>query len=139
MFAALNIEVTTEFRQKNEGREINYLIQSDENAILIGVEGRTLAALQTLLRTYLSRISPDKVMVTLDIGGYRANRKKQLEILATKTAKEVAFSGIEARLDPMNSYERRIIHTKLAEWRDVYTESVGEGADRHIVIKSKTK
>ncbi len=139
IFNSLEIEVTSEFRQRNEGREIHYLIQSQENALLIGSEGRTLAAFQNLLRTYLSRISPERIVVSLDIGGYRANRKRQLEILATKTAKEVAFSGIEAKLDPMNSYERRIIHTKLSDWRDVYTESEGEGDERRIIIKPKTK
>ena len=77
------------------------------------------------------------IMVGLDIGGYRANRKRQLEVLATKTAKEVARTKIEVKLKPMNAYERKIIHEKLADWRDVYTESEGEGADRALVIKPK--
>jgi spoIIIJ-associated protein len=75
----------------------------------------------------------------LDVGGYKENRKRQLEILATKTAKDVARSRVEAKLRPMNAYERRIIHTKLAEWRDVSTISEGEGQDRHLVIKPKRR
>ena len=61
----------------------------------------------------------------------------QLEILATKTAKEVAKTKVEVKLKPMNSYERRVIHEKLSDWRDVYTESEGEGENRAIIIKPK--
>ena len=139
LYKALEVEVITEFRASDEGREIAYNIQSDENALIIGFEGRTLNATQTLLRNYLNKLSDGPVRVSLDIAGYKDNRKRQLEILATKVAKEVAFSGVEARLDPMNSYERRIIHTKLAEWRDVYTESEGNGEERAIIVKPKKK
>lgn len=133
----LEIETVIEFRVKNEGNEIFYNIESKENALLIGADGRTLNALQQLLRTYISKISPLYTRIHLDIGGYKDNKKKQLEILATKTAKEVATTGIPAKLDPMSAYERRIIHTKLAEWRDIYTVSEGDGEERAIIIKPK--
>jgi spoIIIJ-associated protein len=139
IFQSLEIDVKTEFRSLNEGTEIYYQIQSKENALLIGRDGKTLDAIQTLLKTYLHNYTDEKLTVSLDIGQYKQNRKKQLEILATKLAKEVAFTRVEVRLDPMNSYERRIIHTKLAEWRDVYTESEGEGENRQIVIKPRKK
>ncbi len=139
IFQALEIDVKTEFRSLNEGTEIYYQIQSKENALLIGRDGKTLDAIQTLLKTYLHNYTDEKLTLSLDIGQYKQNRKKQLEILATKLAKEVAFTRVEVRLDPMNSYERRIIHTKLAEWRDVYTESEGEGENRQIVIKPRKK
>lgn len=139
IFQSLEVEVKTEFRSLNEGTEIYYQIQSKENALLIGRDGKTLDAIQTLLKTYLHNFTEEKITLSLDIGQYKQNRKKQLEILATKLAKEVAFTRVEVRLDPMNSYERRIIHTKLAEWRDVYTESEGEGENRQIVIKPRKK
>ena len=139
IFQMLEIDVKTEFRSLNEGTEIYYQIQSKENALLIGRDGKTLDAIQTLLKTYLHNYTDEKLTLSLDIGQYKQNRKKQLEILATKLAKEVAFTRVEVRLDPMNSYERRIIHTKLAEWRDVYTESEGEGENRQIVIKPRKK
>lgn len=135
----LNIDAVIEFRVKNEGTEIFYNIQSKGNALLIGADGRTLNAIQQLLRTFISKISPEQTKIHLDIGGYKENKKRQLEILATKTAKEVAITGIEAKLDPMGAYERRIIHTKLAEWRDIYTISEGEGEERAIIIKPKKK
>lgn len=135
----LNIDAVIEFRVKNEGTEIFYNIQSKGNALLIGADGRTLNAIQQLLRAFISKISPEQTKIHLDIGGYKENKKRQLEILATKTAKEVATTGIEAKLDPMGAYERRIIHTKLAEWRDIYTISEGEGEERAIIIKPKKK
>ncbi len=124
-----------ELSTKEDGKEIYYHIYSEENALLIGRNGNTLRSLQYLVRNYLNSFTEEFVIVNVDIGNYNENRKKQLEILATKTAKEVAQTRIEVKLDPMNGYERRIIHTKLSEWRDVVTESVGEGDERSIIIK----
>jgi spoIIIJ-associated protein len=134
---ALDIEAQMELKQKDNGREIHYAIQSKENALLIGREGKTLLALQTVLRNYLSTFVMFRIKVTLDIANYHENHKRQLEILATRTAKEVAQTGIQVKLDPMNAYDRRIIHTKLSEWRDVATESEGEGENRALIIKPK--
>lgn len=131
----LGIEIQMEMRVQNENKEIYYHILSSENALLIGRNGNTLKALQFLLRNYLNSYTDEFVIVNLDIGNYNDNRKRQLEIVATKTAKEVARSKVAVKLDPMNAYERRIIHSKLSEWRDVTTESVGEGEDRAVVIK----
>ncbi|MBN3491045.1 Jag N-terminal domain-containing protein [Acholeplasma equirhinis] len=136
--SALGIDCKMEFRSHNPN-EIYYRLQTSENALLIGKDGRTLLALQTLLRNHLASFSKDPILVTLDIGNYHENRKKQLEILATKTAKDVARTRIAVKLDPMNAFDRRIIHAKLAEWRDVETESEGEGDERAIIIKPKRK
>lgn len=133
----LNIESKMELRTLKDGTEIFYNIESTENALLIGREGRTLLAIQLLLRNYLNTFVDDQIVVSLDIGSYHENRKKQLEILATKTAKEVAYTKVPVKLSPMNAYDRRIIHTKLSEWRDVITQSEGEGEERALVIKPK--
>lgn len=135
IISALNIDIKMELRTKEDGKEIYYHIFSEENALLIGRQGNTLRSLQYLVRNYLNSFTEEFLIVNIDIGNYNENRKKQLEILATKTAKEVAQTRIEVKLDPMNGYERRIIHTKLSEWRDVTTESVGEGEERLIIIK----
>ena len=137
MISPLGIDIKMELRSNLEEKEIYYYITSNQNALLIGREGRTLLAFQSLLRTYLNSLTDDHLLITLDIGNYNANRKKQLEILATKTAKEVTYRRKDITLEPMNAFDRRIIHTKLSEWRDVVTESVGEGEDRAIVIKYK--
>lgn len=134
---SLDVECRMEARSRNNGTEIHYLVESDENALLIGREGRTLRSLQFLLRNYLSTFVDEKIVISLDIGHYFENHKRQLEILATKTAKEVARTKIAVKLDHMNAYDRRIVHTKLSEWRDVVTESEGEGEHRVLVIKPK--
>ncbi len=133
----LEVDCRMEARTLQDGEEIHYLVESDENALLIGREGRTLRSLQFLLRNYLNTFVDGKIVVSLDIGNYYENHQRQLEILATKTAKEVAKTHIAVKLDPMNAFDRRIIHTKLSEWRDVTTESEGDGEERALVIKPK--
>lgn len=135
----LGIEFQLEIRTQNDFKELFFTIQSEENALLIGKNGKNLEAFQILLSTYLKEFTDEDIRVVLDIGNYKEQRKKQLEIIATKIAKEVAKTKREVKLEPMNSYERRIIHTKLSDWRDVYTESVGEGQNRRLVIKPKKK
>jgi len=134
----LEIKAIVEMRKK-QNKEIKYVITSDDNPILIGKSGRTLESIQTLVRYVVneSNETEEQYKVSVDCGGYKENRNKHLEIIATKIAKEVAQTKIEAHLEPMNSFERRVVHAKLADWRDVYTESEGEGKDRHIVIKPK--
>ena len=134
---ALNIGYQIEARSVNGEEQIHYIIDSYENSLLIGVKGRTLEALQILLRNLISSYTKDHIVTTLDIGGYKNNRARQLEILATKTAKEVISTKNPIKLEPMNSFERRIIHEKLSDWRDVYTESEGEGENRAIVVKPR--
>ena len=136
---AMGITYQLEVRSLNNESEIYYNIHTDENPLLIGVKGKTLDALQTLVRNLLQTFTKEMLVVNVDVGGYRENRKHQLEVLATRVAKDVAKSKVPVKLKPMSSYERRIIHNKLSEWRDVYTESEGEGTDRCLVIKPKKK
>lgn len=136
---AMNITYQLEVRSLNDEHEIYYNIHTNENPLLIGTKGKTLDAIQTLVRNLLQTYTKENLVVNIDIGDYREHHKQQLEVLATKTAKEVAKTKIPVKLKPMTSFERRIIHNKLTEWRDVYTESEGEGMDRCIVIKPKLK
>ena len=136
---AMNIEYQLEVRSLNNEHEIYYNVHTNENPLLIGIKGKTLEALQTLVRNLLQIYTKEQLVVNVDIGDYREHRKHQLEILSTKVAKEVVKTKVPVQLKPMSSYERRIIHNKLSEWRDVYTESEGEGTERAIVIKPKRK
>lgn len=129
------MELKHSIEVRNNDRGITFRVETADNSLLIGRDGRTLAALQSLAKQISYVFSDEPQNITIDVGGYKEKRILQLEILATKTAKEVAKTKVEARLKPMNSYERRIVHAKLSEWRDVETESVGEEPNRYLVIK----
>jgi len=131
----LGIDYNIEARALNNETEIYYFVDSNENPLLIGTKGRTIDALQTILKNLLGEFTNEKLIVTLDIGNYKENRKRQLEILATKVGKEVAQTKQPVKLKPMSAYERLVIHQKLSDWRDVFTESEGEGEDRAVVVK----
>src|SRR5690606_14721331 len=87
IIGALGIDEKMGIRKISQ-HEIFYRVQATENALLIGKDGKTLLALQTLLRNHLSTFVDEPLLITLDIGNYHENRKRQLEILATKTAKD---------------------------------------------------
>jgi spoIIIJ-associated protein len=133
----LEIESNVQAEQDTATGTYKFKIDSPNNPLLIGRGGKTLQGFQTYLRNLLSAYSDEHVKVVLDIGDYKENRNRQLEILATKTAKEVARTKIAATLKDLNSYERRIVHAKLSEWRDITTTSEGEEPNRTLVIKPK--
>lgn len=131
----MNIEVNLEVRRREN--TINIKLFSDNNAILIGKNGRTISALQLLLKQMLYNEIGDKVKILLDVENYKEKRVKNLTYLAKKVAKEVADTKIEVQLERMNSYERRIIHEALADNKYVYTESFGEEPERYVVVKPR--
>jgi len=138
MLKNMQIEAVIEGKRIDE-RHIVFTVESKDNPILIGKNGKTLDAIQTVLKNYINLYVDDYQVVLLDIGGYREQRKKQLEIIATKSAMEVVKSSTPTKLSRMNSYERRIIHTKLSDWRDVSTKSEGEEPNRYVVILPRKK
>jgi len=138
ILTAMEIEAIVEAKMETEN-QIAFLIDANENPILIGKNGKTLEAIQILLKNFINVFMDEHFMVLVDVGGYKSQRKKQLEIIATKTAKEVARTKVPARLVKMNAYERRVVHTKLADWRDVKTESEGEEPNRYVVIRPKNR
>ena len=139
ILSELGLEYKMEMLTKEDGKAIEYKVQTNENARAIGKDGRTLLSIQSVLRNYMSTFTQEKIRVSLDIGEYYSKHRKHLEILATKSAKKVAQSGQEIRLKPMNAYDRRVIHEKLSEWRDVETLSEGENPRRFVIIKTKEK
>ncbi|QLY40466.1 KH domain-containing protein [Hujiaoplasma nucleasis] len=138
MLKNMQIEAVIEAKTIDE-RHVLFNIESKDNPILIGKNGKTLDAIQTALKNYINLYTEEYYVILLDIGGYREQRKKQLEILATKTAMDVIQTKTSTRLGKMNSYERRIVHSKLSDWRDVTTKSEGEEPNRYVVILPRTK
>lgn len=116
---------------------ISAIIVTDDSGVMIGKEGKNLNAIQTVLRQSLRKYGNFDIKVNLDISGYKAKREKNIEREVRKIAKEVLKTKIEAKLDPMNSYERRIVHTIIAEYDGLATQSEGEAPNRYVVIKIK--
>ena len=126
-----NLEVR--IRENN----IDIKIFSDKNSILIGRDGRNLESLQNILRQILLTNVDSDYRLNLDIENYRDKKVSNLERTAKRVAREVSRTKVEAKLDRMNSYERRIIHNVLSNNKYVYTESFGEEPNRYVVIKPK--
>lgn len=131
----MGLNVNLEVRRREEN--ITIKIFSDHNAVLIGKNGYTIQALQTIVRQIIYNKINYNLSIILDVENYKEKKIKNIEYLAKKTAREVAKTKVEAKLDSMNSYERRIVHSILADDKYVYTESIGEEPDRCVVIKPK--
>jgi len=109
-------------------------IDADSMGLLIGRRGETLDALQYLVSLHVNRTSSEYQRITLDTEGYRSRREETLTRLARKTASQVRATGRAIAMEPMNPYERRILHSALQDFRGVTTHSEGEEPDRHVVI-----
>ena len=116
---------------------INVNISSEKIGFLIGYRGETLYALQNILTAIAGKNIENRVRVILDIQGYKEKREKTLEELAEKVAKTVIRTKKSVKLEPMQAYERKIIHSKLQQNPKVETTSVGEEPYRRIVVSLK--
>lgn len=130
----LGLQVNFETSKENDTYYIT--MHSNNNSALIGKNGKTLSALETLVKNKVNIEWGFYPKVVLDIENYKEKRIATLERMAVKIAKEVRETKVDAALENMNSYERRIIHNKLANFKGVSTESVGTEPERHIIIKS---
>lgn len=128
-------EIIYEIKNGERGVEVNII--NKNLGYLIGYRGETLYAFQDILTAIAGKNIEKRVRITLDIEGYREKRKKTLEELAEKVAKTVIRTKKEIKLEPMKSYERKIIHSKLQENNKIETKSIGEEPRRRIVITLK--
>lgn len=131
----MNLEINLEIRE--EDNIFNVLLISDNNAILIGKEGKTINSLQLLICQYLNKNGKFNIKVNLDVSNYKAKKVKNIEFEIKRIAKEVLKTKVEAKLDPMNSYQRRIVHTVVSEFEKLETESIGEEPNRYVIIRFK--
>lgn len=132
-----NMEIDAKFETSIRDEQINIKIYSDKNAILIGKNGQTLQAIQTILRQMVFNEVGKYPYILLDVENYKEKKNNNLERTAKRIAKEVLKTKVEVKLDDMNSYERRIIHNALADFKNISTTSEGEEPHRHIVISYK--
>ena len=122
-----------------EKNEINVKIDGGNSGTLIGYRGETLNALQHILSLIANKHTSAKVRVLLNVDGYKEKREKTLEELALKVSKTVIRTNKSITLEPMNAYERKIIHSKLQDMTDIRTHSIGEEPHRRIVIEKVNK
>lgn len=131
----MGLNVTVEGKVRRE--EVCIYVAGDDAKGVIGRKGETLEALQSLTSAYLNKDREERIRVIVDADFYRERRKKTLTALAKKLAKQAFDQHKEIALEPMNSYERRILHAALANSNEATTRSDGEGKDRHVVIVPK--
>jgi spoIIIJ-associated protein len=110
-------------------------IDGNDTGTIIGYRGETLNALQVILTSIANKDNNYRVKVYLNIDNYKEKREKALEELAVKVSKTVLRNGKSITLEPMNAYERKIIHSKLQDMKNIKTHSIGEEPNRRIVIE----
>lgn len=132
-----NMGLEISFESKIRDDNFNIKMFSDNNAILIGKNGQTLKALENIVKQKINNEYALKIKLFLDVENYNDKRIKNLERLAVNTAKEVINTKVDAILEDMNSYERRIIHNKLTNFKGIVTTSEGVEPHRHIIIKAE--
>ncbi|HOC46406.1 MAG TPA: RNA-binding cell elongation regulator Jag/EloR, partial [Syntrophorhabdaceae bacterium] len=124
--------MVTDISEKTD--RILFLIQCDDGDILVGKDGEILEALQHILRLAVAKRFKHNLKLLIDINGYRERRKKTLTIMAKRMADKAKRTGRKLKTDPLNPYERRIIHTLFKHNKGVTTKSEGEGHVKKVII-----
>ena len=132
---SFNTVINSEVKYQNEC--YNVILINDNQSLLIGKDGRTLNSIQLLLHQTINNLTGFNIRINVDVGNYKERKLKRIEKEIKKIAKEVLNSKIEAKLDPMNSYERRIVHTIISDYDKLQTESIGQEPMRYVVIRYK--
>ena len=130
MGLTLNIET------RRTANNLQIKLHTDNNSIIIGKNGRTLTSLQTLVRQAIYAKTGIYVNIILDVENYKEKQHRNIEFLAKKLAREVQKTKMDVKMDSMNSYERRLVHEILKDFKGIKTESEGEEPNRSVVIKS---
>lgn len=134
MFGAMNMTVNVDITFDDEENSVNIDLSGDNMGVLIGKRGQTLDSIQYLTSLVINKNSEKYVRIKLDTENYRKRRKETLESLAKNIAYKVKRSRRPVSLEPMNPYERRIIHSALQSDKFVSTRSEGEEPFRHVVV-----
>ncbi len=135
VFEKMNLEVKVECTAGE--REIKVNLSGDEMGAVIGRRGETLDALQYLTTLAVNKSSDDYYKISLDTENYRSEREKTLQNLALRLAEKAKRNRRNVSLEPMNAYERKVIHSALQEDDMIHTYSVGEEPNRKIIISPK--
>jgi spoIIIJ-associated protein len=126
-----DVSVSAAFR---EGMKLGLKIDSESSSLIIGKKGKNLDALQLLVNNYAAKIGRRDIRVVLDSEDYRLRREEAIVKLAYNVADKVRQSRASLLLEPMNPFERRIVHTTLADIQDIATKSDGEGTYKQVRV-----
>lgn len=137
VFEAMNMAVVVDVKYDEENKNIDIELSGDEMGVLIGKRGQTLDSLQYLVSLVVNKESEEYIHVKVDTENYRQRRKETLENLAKNIAYKVKRTKRSVSLEPMNPYERRIIHSALQNDKYVTTHSEGEEPFRRVVVTLK--
>lgn len=137
VFAAMNMEVVVTISYQEESHEMDIDLCGDDMGVLIGKRGQTLDSLQYLVSLVVNKEAESYIRVKVDTENYRERRKETLENLAKNVAYKVKRTRRPVSLEPMNPYERRIIHSALQNDRYVTTHSEGDEPFRKVVVTLK--
>lgn len=143
LLGLLLLEGSYEIEENEEA--VNVSIETKDAGRLIGARGESLEGLQLLVNQMMSKkigeLAPSESegfkRVIIDVEGWRKQKEEDLKKMAQDWGKGVLESGKDLELEPMSAWQRRVIHMVVGEIKGLETESVGEGRDRHVVIKSK--
>lgn len=137
VFEAMNMAVVVDVKYDEENKNIDIELSGDEMGVLIGKRGQTLDSLQYLVSLVVNKDSEEYIRVKVDTEDYRKRRKETLENLAKNIAYKVKRTKRSVSLEPMNPFERRVIHSALQNDKFVTTHSEGEEPYRHVVVTLK--
>lgn len=137
VFDAMNMVVAIDIKYDEDNKNLNVELSGDEMGVLIGKRGQTLDSLQYLLSLVVNKESEEYIRVKVDTEDYRKRRKETLENLAKNIAYKVKRTKRPVSLEPMNPYERRIIHSALQNDKYVTTHSEGDEPFRRVVVTLK--
>lgn len=133
----MGLEIQTNIEK--DGKIVTFQLESEKIALLIGKRGQTLNSLQYLAQLVANQHAAQFLTIMLDAENYRQRRQETLEHLAQKMADQAVRSNRPVKLEPMPSYERKIIHNALSGRRDIETNSEGAEPHRYLMIQSKRK
>lgn len=128
-------EAVVEIKKQENPLSFIASVKVDDPSQLIGQSGSNLNDLQRILRLLVTKKDPEAPIFLLDINGYREKRERFLKELSHEIAEQVIKTKKSVMLQPMSSYERRIVHLELAGRQDIVTESVGEEPERKVIIR----
>lgn len=132
---SFRIDIKSEVNEKDNVIKVTLI--SNNNPILIGKDGKTLEALQNLIRNSIKNQIGIDIKLNIDASNYKRKKEEYFEREIKKIIKEVLQTHVDVKLDPMNSYNRRIVHNLVSKHNNLKTESVGQEPERYTIIQYK--